>query len=140
MTVVYYSPPSSPSLPPSLQTLVSSLKDMLAEVRDNIAEKRAELDDLPLEAARIDLVSYASSPPSQYSLVFPSQRIRNAWEREFLQAKADADHMAPPTATVAPPMSPPPGEMGVSRDLEFLHPIILNSGGVGTQVRPDHEM
>ena len=105
---------------------------MLSEVRESIAEKKAELENLPLETGRIDLISYASCPPCQYTLVFPSQRIRNSWENDFLQAKTKADKEAPPTVNVAPPTSPPP--TSTSQALDFIHPILLQSGRVGTKV------
>jgi hypothetical protein len=105
---------------------------MLSEVRESIAEKKAELENLPLETGRIDLISYASCPPCQYTLVFPSQRIKNSWEDDFLQAKTKADKEAPPTVNVAPPTSPPP--MSTSQALDFIHPILLQSGRVGTKV------
>lgn len=105
------------------------------EVRDGIAEKKAELDNLPLETGRIDLISYASAPPCQYALIFPSQRIKNMWEQDFLLAKTKADELAPPTVTVAPPTSPPPVSAGISEALEFVHPVLLQSGRVGTKVQ-----
>ena len=106
---------------------------MLSEVRDSISEKKLELENLPLETGRIDLISYASCPPCQYALVFPSQRIKNSWEEEFLQAKTKADKEAPPMTNIAPPTSPPP--TSTSHALDFIHPILLQSGRVGTKVR-----
>ena len=108
-------------------------------MRESITEKKTELDNLPLETGRIDLISYASSQPCQYALIFPSQRIKSAWEQDFLQAKAIADQQAPPTVNVAPPKSPPPMPVGISQALDFVHPILLQSGRVvGTKVRPSH--
>ena len=136
LTPLFYSLSlSSPLSLPFPQPLVTTIKDMMSEVRESIAEKRSELDNLPLETGRIDLISYASSPPCQYTLVFPSQRIRNAWEQDFLLAKTKADEQAPPTVNVAPPKSPPPTSIGISQALEFAHPILLQSGRVGTKVR-----
>ncbi len=56
------------------QSLVTTLKNLQADVRERMSEKRTELENLPVESGRIDLVSYASPSPTQYSLVFPSQR------------------------------------------------------------------
>ena len=131
--VVSKLPPLSP--PPLFhQPLVTTLKEMVSEVRESIAEKKSELENLPLETGRIDLISYASCPPCQYALIFPSQRIKNAWEQDFLLAKTKADELAPPTTNVSPPTSPPPVSTSVSQALEFIHPILLQSGGVGTKV------
>ena len=106
---------------------------MLTEVREDISEKKAALDDLPLETGRLDIISYATSPPSQYSLLFPSQRLKSSWEADFLKHKSTADQQAPPNDMVAPPTSPPPVP-AVSHDMKFLHPMVLQSGRVGTKV------
>lgn len=56
------------------QSLATTLKNLQADVRERIAEKRTELENLPVESGRIDLVSYVTPSPTQYTVVFPSQR------------------------------------------------------------------
>ena len=75
-----------------------------------------------------------STPPLQYSLLFPSQRIRNSWEKDFLTTKQAANNQALPSTPVAPPTSPPPVPDSVSSHLQFLHPILVQSGRVGIEV------
>ena len=91
-----------------------------------------ELENLPIECGRTDLISYASESPTQYTLVFPSQKIRNLWETELLRTKEMADGQVPPTTSIAPPTSPLPVKMN---ELKFLNSMVLQSGRVGMQVR-----
>ncbi len=116
-----------------VQSLTSNLKDLQAEVRESIFSKKLELEDLPPDCARVDLISYLSgSTPAQCTMVLPSQKIRDSWEEEFLRTKAAADGKAPPTDSIAPPTSPFPVE--VNTKLDFLNSIVLQSGRVGMQV------
>ena len=66
-----------------------------------------------------------------------SYRIRNTWEIDFIAAKSKADKQAPPNSNVAPPTSPVPVLVPnhLSSELKFLHPLLLQSGRVGTEVR-----
>ena len=106
------------------------------EVRDSVAAKKAELENLPVDNGRMDLISYASSQPMQYTVIFPSQNIRNQWRTEFLKVKEAADVQAPPSTSVAPPTSPLPVSMvGACEGVEFQNQIILPSLRSGMHVR-----
>ncbi len=105
------------------------------EVRDSVTAKKTELDNLPVENGRIDLISYACSPPTQYTVIFPSQKIKNKWKEEFLQVKEAADIQAPPSTSVAPPTSPlPVPMMNGCEEVEFQNHIVLPSVRLGMQV------
>ena len=117
---------------------MAALKDLQTEVRDSMASKRAELDNLPVENGRMDLISYASSPPTQYTIIFPSQKIKNQWKTEFLQVKEAADIQAPPSTNVAPPTSPLPVPLvSGCEEVEFQSHTVLPSVRIGMQVRPE---
>lgn len=113
---------------------MATLKELQAEVREGVASKKTQLDNLPLECSRIDLVGYTSLPPTQYTLLFPSLKIKDLWEKEFLKVKGAADCKAPPTSSVAPPTSPLPVQVCPSHDLVFQNSIILQSVKSGMQV------
>jgi len=110
------------------------MKDLRVEVRESVVSKKDELESLPLECSRMDLFSFISSTPIQYSIIFPSQKIRQSWEEEFLQVKKTADKEAPPYASVAPPTSPFPAEVSHCQEIEFRNSAILQSGKIGTVV------
>ena len=117
-----------------MQNLAMAIKDLHAEVRESAVTKKEELESLPLECTRMDLFSYISTTPIQYSIIFPSQKIRQSWEQEFLQAKRTADNEAPPYASVAPPTSPFPAEVSRCTEIEFRNSAIVQSGKIGTVV------
>lgn len=120
----------------SLQNLVVALKELQTEVREGVVSKRAELDNLPVENGRVDLISYASSPPMQYTIIFPTQKIKTQWKTGFLQAKRTADDQAPPSANVAPPTSPLPVVLPSDYEkVEFQSHTHLPSVRTGMQVR-----
>ncbi|CAI8041525.1 Rho guanine nucleotide exchange factor 17 [Geodia barretti] len=106
------------------QPLSSLLKDMLSEVRQSISDKKAELENLPLLHSRVDLMCYNSLPPTQYSIIFPSQKIRNSWEEDFLKVKRStcSPLLAAPHSSRS---SPQPSDDG---GFEFLHPLHVQSG------------
>ena len=71
-----------------------------------------------------------SLPPTQYSIIFPSQKIRNTWEEDFLRVKR---------ATCSPLLATPPSSQASpqpSTDVgfEFLHPLHVQSGRAGMEV------
>lgn len=110
------------------------MRELQAEVREGMVSKKAELDNLPPECSRIDLISYACALPTQYTILFPTQKIKDSWENQFLRAKEVADFQAPPSATVAPPTSPLPVRTGACQELEFVKSIIVRSVRTGMQV------
>ena len=72
-----------------------------------------------------------SLPPTQYSIIFPSQKIRNSWEDDFLRVKRSICSPLLATPTSSSRASPlPPSEGG----LEFLHPLHVQSGRPGMEV------
>ena len=117
-----------------IQGVATALRDLHAEVRDSVVSKREELENMPLECSRMDLIGYVSATPTQYSVIFPSQKIRHCWEEEFLQAKKMADNKAPPNANVAPPTSPFLAQVSLCQELEFRNSAVLQSGRIGTVV------
>ncbi|CAI8041530.1 Rho guanine nucleotide exchange factor 17 [Geodia barretti] len=112
------------------QPLSSLLKDMLSEVRQSISDKKAELENLPLLHSRVDLMCYNSLPPTQYSIIFPSQKIRNSWEEDFLKVKRStcSPLLAAPHSSRS---SPQPSDDG---GFEFLHPLHVQSGRAGMEL------
>ena len=113
---------------------MTTLKELQAEVRESAAVKKAEFDQLPPECNRIDLISYISAPPTQYTLLFPSLKIKNLWEQEFLTVKEAADCQAPSSMNIAPPTSPLPVQVMPHEELTFVNSIVLQSVRVGMQV------
>ena len=75
-----------------------------------------------------------SNPPFQYTIVFPLQRIKESWEKQFSEVKMTANKSAPPTQIVSPVMSPPPTKAPTLSGMSFLHPILLHSNRVDTMV------
>jgi hypothetical protein len=114
---------------------VATLKELQAEVQEGVASKKAELADLPPECTRLDLISYATALPTQFTLVFPSTKIKHLWEQDFLRVKEAADCQAPPSTSVAPPTSPLPVQMGYNHGLTFVNSMTLQSVRAGMQVR-----
>ncbi len=116
------------------QGLATVLRDLHGEIRDSISSKKEEMDNSPQECARMDLIGYVSATPTQYSIIFPSQKIRQNWEDEFLQAKKMADNEALPFDIVVPPTSPFPAKVSVCEEFEFRNFSVVQSGRIGTMV------
>ena len=116
------------------QPLAGMLKEMLTETRADIAQKKSEIENLPHDSLHVDLISYASNPPFQYSIVFPLQRIKESWEKQFSEVKMMANKSAPPTQIVSPIISPPPTKAPAPTGMSFLHPILLHSNRVETML------
>ena len=77
-----------------------------------------------LSLAQYTLSLPLSLPPTQYAIVFPTQKIRNSWEEDFLRVKQ----------ATWPPQDPSPGSPQSEGGLEFLHPLQVQSGRSGMQV------
>ena len=73
---------------------------------------------------------WGSLPPTQYSIIFPSQKIRNSWEEDFLKVKRStcSPLLAAPHSSRSSPQ--PSGDGG----FEFLHPLHVQSGRAGMEV------
>ena len=79
-------------------------------------------------------LSLPSLPPTQYSIIFPSQKIRNSWEEDFLRVKRS---FASPLLTTppSPSSSYSPGQQTSGHTgYEFLHPLHVQSGRAGMEV------
>lgn len=63
------------------QELNILLQDMLDQVRTGMSNKQHEIETLPNDSSRLDLISHDSSPPAKYFLIFSNQKEKQHWEQ-----------------------------------------------------------